>query len=224
MKAQTMTRTHPEPSRSAAAAGDRWMLAVRKRIDPGGSWKCRSGLVTGRRLDRQAWRFLASVISFLGSADRRYLHRRESRLPAMKPVTSSRPITAVLAMLFVLAGCRESHRPPFANPVQAEMRVLTEILELTVRSVGARDVRPIEHELHRLHAAKEATTAAIRDGSYKLPKNAADVAGFEAMDEAFHTDLEKLVVASRANDVQAAAAALGSLVRACEGCHATFRP
>ena len=104
------------------------------------------------------------------------------------------------------------------------MRTLTGILELTVKSIGARDVRPIDHELHRLHAAKQATITAIHRGTYTLPKNADNVAGFEAMDEVFHADLEKLAAASRANDVQAAAEVLASLIRGCEGCHAAFRP
>lgn len=113
--------------------------------------------------------------------------------------------------------------PPPGNAVQTEMRMLTSTLEATVRAIGARDVRPIEQELHKLHAAKEATTAAIRDGSYKLPKNPGQVDAFVAMDEAFHEHLGALVMASRANDVPRAADALGAIVRGCEGCHATFR-
>ncbi len=115
--------------------------------------------------------------------------------------------------------------PPSApgNPVQIEMRMLTTILEATVRAIGARDVRPIEHELHRLHAAKEATTAALRDGSYKLPRNPEQVDAFVAMDEAFHEHLGTLVSASRANDIPRTADALGMIVRSCEGCHAIFR-
>lgn len=109
------------------------------------------------------------------------------------------------------------------NAVQTEMRMLTSILEATVRAIGARDVRMIEHELHRLHAAKEATTAALRDGSYKLPKNHDQIHAFVAMDEAFHEHLGTLVVASRANDIPRTAEALGAIVRGCESCHAMFR-
>jgi cytochrome c556 len=111
-----------------------------------------------------------------------------------------------------------------ANPVQTEMRLMTKILEGTVAAIGARDVRSIEEQLHGLHAAKQATTAAVNDGTYKLPKNPDDVAGFLAMDEAFHRDLGALVIASRANDVPAAAEALGTLVRGCQDCHARYRP
>lgn len=121
-------------------------------------------------------------------------------------------------------GSAESPPLPLpGNPVQTEMRMLTSILEATVRAIGARDVRPIEHELHRLHAAKEATTAALRDGSYKLPRNPEQIDAFVAMDEAFHEHLGALVSASRANDIPRTADALGAIVRGCEGCHAMFR-
>ena len=114
--------------------------------------------------------------------------------------------------------------PPAGNVVQIEMRMLTSILEATVRGIGAGDVRPIEHELHRLHEAKEATEAALHSGAYTLPKNPAGLEQFEAMDEAFHTQLGALVTASKANDVPAAAEALGAIVRGCPACHAVFRP
>jgi len=120
-------------------------------------------------------------------------------------------------------SAESSPLPAPGNPVQTEMRMLTSILEATVRAIGARDVRAIEHELHRLHAAKEATTAALRNGSYKLPKNPEQVATFVAMDEAFHEHLGALVVASQANDIPRTAEALGAIVRGCEGCHVMFR-
>ncbi len=113
---------------------------------------------------------------------------------------------------------------PPANVVQTEMRMLTQILEATVRGIGAGDVSGIDEQLHGLHAAKEATTAAVKGGTYKLPKNSENVAAFEQMDEAFHGQLVGLVKASRANDVPAAAEALGQIVRSCNGCHAMFRP
>jgi cytochrome c556 len=113
---------------------------------------------------------------------------------------------------------------PPGNVVQTEMRMLTSILEQTVRGIGVGDVRPIEHELHRLHEAKAATEAALESGAYKLPKNPEGLEQFKAMDEAFHEQLGALVTASRANDVPAAAEALGAIVRGCPACHAAFRP
>ena len=149
--------------------------------------------------------------------------------------TNEPMLTRTLLLALTLVGC-ERDQPTTAAPagsahvaaaagnaVQTEMRMLTATLEATVRAIGARDVRPIEHELHRLHAAKEATTAALRDGSYKLPINAAQVDAFVAMDEAFHEHLGALVSASRANDV-ARAAERWSRISGCEGCHVAFRP
>jgi len=112
---------------------------------------------------------------------------------------------------------------PPGNAVQTEMRLLTKMLEATVRSIGNGDVRDIAEKIHQLHGAKEATTAAVTSGAYKLPKNSENVAAFTAMDDAFHEHLGALFKASRANDVPAAAEALGQIVRGCDGCHATFR-
>lgn len=112
---------------------------------------------------------------------------------------------------------------PAANPVQTEMRMLSDTLGSSVRAIGLGDVRPIEHQLHKLHEAKEATEAAVKGGTYKLPKNPEQLEAFEGMDNAFHEQLEVLAKASQANDVAGAADALGTLVKACQGCHAMFR-
>jgi hypothetical protein len=112
---------------------------------------------------------------------------------------------------------------PAANPVQSEMRLLTRALEAAVRGVGAGDVRAAEHELHHVHAAKEATEAALREGRYRPPKNPDRLDHFRERDEAFHRDLEGLAEASHRNDVSAAAEALGVVMRGCQGCHAEFR-
>jgi cytochrome c556 len=120
------------------------------------------------------------------------------------------------------AATLDAGAPP--NVVQTEMRLLTQILEATVRGIGANDVRGIDEQLHQLHAAKEATGAAVKSGAYKLPKNADQVAQFEAMDEAFHAHLGSLVKASSKNDVPGAAEALSQIVRGCPSCHAVFRP
>jgi cytochrome c556 len=109
------------------------------------------------------------------------------------------------------------------NPVQNEMQLLTTALEGAVRGIGLGDVRAVEHDLHRVHLAKEATGAALQSGSYKPPKNPDQLERFRALDEAFHGDLERLVDASHRNDVPGTAAALGTVMQACQGCHSEFR-
>lgn len=108
--------------------------------------------------------------------------------------------------------------------MQQEMQLLTTALESAVRGIGNRDVRSVEHALHEVHGAKEATAKALADGSYRPPKNPDALDRFAELDEAFHAELVKLVEASRTNDVSATAQALGGVLDRCEGCHAEFRP
>lgn len=114
-----------------------------------------------------------------------------------------------------------STTPP--NPVQREMRTLTSALELSVRAIGAGDLRGVEHELHKVDEAREATEAALHSGAYRLPKNADRIEEFARRDEAFHRDLEHFAQACRDNDVAAAAEALGPVLRGCPTCHTDFR-
>lgn len=110
------------------------------------------------------------------------------------------------------------------NPVQQEMRMMVGMLARAVMAIGMRDVSGVQHDLHRLHAAKEATTAAVTSGTYKLPKNPENVARFTQLDEDFHVLLGKLVAASQANDVQGTAEAVGQVLANCTSCHSEFRP
>ena len=136
---------------------------------------------------------------------------------------------AVILCLTTLLGCPEHAQHEAApsaaggNPVQNEMKLLSTALEGAVRRIGQGDVRPVEHDLHRVHAAKEATEKALHGGQYRLPKNPDQVERFHTLDEAFHRDLERLVHASQQNDVDAAAKALGELIQSCQGCHSQFR-
>lgn len=152
--------------------------------------------------------------------------------------------TQLLALLLLAAaGCAHAepapaghapaghaaHEPPRTpttaakNPVQAEMRLLGTALENAVRGIGEGDVRAVEHDLHRVHAAKHATEAAVHSGAYRLPKNPERVARFKELDEAFHGGLERLADASRRNDLPATADALGVVLHGCQGCHTEFR-
>lgn len=112
--------------------------------------------------------------------------------------------------------------PVGANPVQTEMRRLECALQQAVAAIGRDDLPSIAHQLHVVHAAKEATAAAIAAGTWKPATG--DVKAFVALDQAFHRELEALVEASMARDHGAAATALGRTLGACQGCHATFRP
>ncbi|MCC6874378.1 MAG: cytochrome c [Sandaracinaceae bacterium] len=113
--------------------------------------------------------------------------------------------------------------PPGVNPVQAEMRALTDALQATVRGIGAGDVRAVEHDLHRVHAARERTDAALAAGTYRPPVHPERLDRFRELDAAFHADLERLAGASHRNDVPAAADAFGAVMRGCPRCHAEHR-
>ncbi len=104
------------------------------------------------------------------------------------------------------------------------MRLLTAALGSAVSGIGVGDVREVEHQLHRLHAAKAATDAALESGAYHLPKNADQVARFRELDAAFHEGLERLVDATHRNDLPATADAVGVVLHGCPGCHTEFRP
>ena len=134
----------------------------------------------------------------------------------------------LLATLLLAAACPRHNSPssvsaPIGNAVQVEMQLLTVALESAVRGVGVGDVRPVEHALHQVHVAREATAAALASGSYRPKRNADRLADFEALDTAFHAHLESLVTASRANDIPRTVEALGAALSACQGCHSQFR-
>lgn len=168
--------------------------------------------------------------------------RRPRRFAALAQwVHVPRAVKLVLLALSVamLSACRDHdphahHAPPPpappasapgapANAVQHEMRLLTAALEGAVRGIGQGDVRAVEHDLHRVHAAKEATEAALKSGTYRPPLNPDKLDRFRELDESFHRDLERLVEASRRNDVAATAAATGVVLNGCQSCHAEFR-
>jgi cytochrome c556 len=139
----------------------------------------------------------------------------------------------LFTLLAALAGCQDATLSPAptspaspapGNVVQTEMRLLSATLEGAVRGIGAGDVRSVALDLHRVHAAKQATEAAIVSGTYRLPKHPDAVARFHELDEAFHRGLRQLVDASARNDVAATAAAIGVVLGECQGCHAEFRP
>lgn len=129
------------------------------------------------------------------------------------PAAPSPPVT--MAADSALAG---------ANVVQSEMRLLNEAMRDAVTAVALGRPGEIPATLERVHAARERTDEAIEGGKYVLPKNADRLEAFRALDGAFHEQLERLVVTSRAKDVEATATQLGVVVGKCNGCHVQFRP
>lgn len=151
----------------------------------------------------------------------------------------TRPLFALAPLPLLLAlACAHKARGPLPtvetgeklpemaapNPVQDEMRALTAVLQQAVEAVGLGDVSEIAHELHALHDKKEATEEAVKSGAYVLPKNPEQVDAFLAMDDAFHEQLEAMYKASKANDIDGMAVAIGTTLRSCNGCHTLFRP
>lgn len=119
----------------------------------------------------------------------------------------------------------QHHAPPPAegvSPVQHEMRLLLAAVQQGVEGVALGDVRAVPAAFHQVHAAKEATAAAVRAGAWRPVQG--DLAQFEALDEAFHAKLEPLVEASARGDVPATGEALAEVIRQCDGCHRVFRP
>jgi cytochrome c556 len=141
------------------------------------------------------------VFVLLAGACREQQHHHDEAVPAPSPVASA---TA-------------------RNPLQLEMQLLATAIETGVRGIGVGDVRQLEHALHRVHAAKGDSEAALESGKYRPPKNPERVARFQELDREFHQKLEHMVAGSRANDVQAVAVATAGALQSCQGCHAEFR-
>lgn len=135
--------------------------------------------------------------------------------------------TTTLVALVLVGACHGTAdvpppAPP-ASPVQHEMQLLTAAMHAAVSGIGVGDVRGVADALEQVDRAKVATDRAIETGAYHLPKNADHLERFAALDDAFHRDLEALAEASRRNDVDATAVALGSVLQRCNGCHSEFR-
>lgn len=114
--------------------------------------------------------------------------------------------------------------PEGVNAVQNEMRLLHEAMQGSVTAIANDDLGAIPEALHRVHQARGMTEAALENGSYRPPRNADRLDAFVALDEAFHSELERLVGAASANDSAATATQLGAVMSQCNGCHSQFRP
>ncbi len=113
---------------------------------------------------------------------------------------------------------------PKVNVVQSEMRLLDEAMRDSVTAIAFGRLDEIPASLRRVHAARERTDEALENGRYRLPKNVERLETFRALDEAFHDQLEKLVVTARTGDAEATATQFGVVIGKCNSCHVQFRP
>lgn len=111
--------------------------------------------------------------------------------------------------------------PP--NVVQQEMRELTLAMQVTLAAIANNTLDDIPPAIHRVHAARDLTEAALAKGQVKLPRNADKLPAFVRQDEAFHGELVKLVRAARAHDLPAATRQFGVVLNGCTACHAQYR-
>lgn len=132
----------------------------------------------------------------------------------------------IIVVAFACAACRPQPEPECAslvsdNAVRTEMVQLECVLQRVVRAIGRDNLAAVAPMFEALDRTKQATEHALETGDYKLAQG--DLAGFRAMDEAFHHSLEALVAASAKNDHAVTATALGAVLVQCQTCHATFR-
>lgn len=109
------------------------------------------------------------------------------------------------------------------NPLQVEMRGLTSLMHLTIVAVANDQLSLIPPAISQLHGAIEETQSALKEGRFRLPRNADDVEGFLAADDAFHDELVVLLRAARANDLPAVSRQVGVLMEGCTTCHSRYR-
>jgi DNA-binding GntR family transcriptional regulator len=151
----------------------------------------------------------------------------------------------LLLPLLLLISCSKPPKPPAAftiepqptppaaatvpevSALQAEMALLAAAMRVAVDGIGTSDLSGVEPALMAVHAAREATEAALRDGTLAAPR-AADPhlppEHFAELDHQFHELLVELLTASRRQDTPAAIDALGRVLHGCETCHQLYRP
>lgn len=167
---------------------------------------------------RRSFAALVAIVAFAQTA----CSRSDCPPPAATPPSPTTTPTTTPPPASPTAARPDCGALSGANAVQTEMRMLECTLELVVTAIGRNDLASVPPAIATLHAAKEATEQALHAGAYKPMTG--DVAAFVALDEAFHDSLVTLVQAAAANDHAGTAAAMGTVLAGCQGCHATFRP
>lgn len=113
--------------------------------------------------------------------------------------------------------------PAGASPIRDEMNALQGAVDAMNRAIVLGDATGVAERFHEVHLLKERTSAAIRAGTAKPPKNGDRIEDFVARDEAFHALLGTTVKAASENDIPTLQRMSGELQGACIGCHAEFR-
>jgi hypothetical protein len=149
---------------------------------------------------------------------------------------------ALLAAL--IAGCNHQHKAaghdhdhehppsqqqpaasaaPAANPVQAEMRALNEVTRDWVTAIANNQLDAIAPGIHKVHAARLVTEAALDKGEYRPPKNGHKLEEFTRTDAQFHDLLVALLTAAKRDDLPGATKQLGVVLEGCTSCHREYR-
>jgi hypothetical protein len=151
----------------------------------------------------------------------------------------------LLLPLLLMISCSKPAKPPAAftiapqptnaaaasesevSALRVEMALLAAAMRITVDGIGTGDLSGVEPALMAVHAAREATEAALQDGTLTAPR-AVDphlpAEHFTELDHQFHELLVELLTASRRQDTPAAIDALGRVLHGCETCHQLYRP
>jgi cytochrome c556 len=109
------------------------------------------------------------------------------------------------------------------NPLVEEMEKLDAVFREVVSGVSLGDGSHVHQALEAMHGTMEKTHEGLHHGTVKVPKNAARVTEFVALDKKFHTKLESLSVAAHKNDQKAMLKLTKELLDDCVKCHLRFR-
>lgn len=121
----------------------------------------------------------------------------------------------------MLGAASPTALPEGVNAVQNEMRLLDHAVHQSITAAALGDVSIVPALFHQVHQAKALTERALVAGTWKPAKG--DLAGFTALDQAFHVELEKVVEAASKNDRTAVVDALDRLLPSCIACHDAHR-
>lgn len=113
--------------------------------------------------------------------------------------------------------------PAGLNPVQHEMRLLADAMNVIMLAVANNDLKAIPPAISKVHSARMVTEQALLNGTYQPPKNSKQVQAFIKQDEVFHDELVTLMKAVKADDLGAATRQVGVLVNSCTSCHVAYR-